>query len=147
MRKKDEAVIKKIVDKIIDSNVLLTGDGDFWVEAESNRIRKINIRNLFSKESSIGEIQIDVSGNCVYSKISTYKEAVKVFPKFYHLCIIKKIEFDGSYRILFSARGSDLVNSTSFNRLAEYIEENEHLILHNDKEYGKSHTLTDEDFI
>lgn len=147
MRKKDEAVIKKVVDKIIDSEMLLTGDGDFWVEAGSNRIRKINIRNLFSKESSIGEIQIDVSGTSVYPKISTYKEAVKLFPKFYYLAIIKKIEFDGSYRILFSARGDDLVKSPSFNRLAEYIEENEHLILHNDKEYGKSHKLTDEDFI
>ena len=31
MRKKDEEVIKKVVDKIIDSKVLLTGDGDFYV--------------------------------------------------------------------------------------------------------------------
>lgn len=42
---------------------------------------------------------------------------------------------------------NDLAKSPSFNRLVEYIEENKHLILYNDKEYGKSHTLTDTDFI
>ena len=42
---------------------------------------------------------------------------------------------------------NNLAKSPSFKRLLEYIEENKHLILHNDKEYGKSYTLTDEDFI
>ena len=41
----------------------------------------------------------------------------------------------------------NLSKSPSFKRLVEYIEENKHLILHNDKEYGKSHSLTDTDFI
>ena len=42
---------------------------------------------------------------------------------------------------------TDLATSPSFKRLVEYIEENKHLILHNDKEFGKSHALTDADFI
>ena len=48
---------------------------------------------------------------------------------------------------LFYKGGSDLAKSPSFKRLVEYIEENKHLILHNDKEYGKCHTLTAADFI
>ena len=49
--------------------------------------------------------------------------------------------------VLFFKGGIDLEKSPSFKRLVEYIEENKHLILHNDKEYGKSHKLTDADFI
>ena len=48
---------------------------------------------------------------------------------------------------LFFKGGSDLETSPSFKRLVEYIEENKHLILHNDKEYGKCHSLTNADFI
>ena len=50
MRKKDEEVIKKVVDKIIDSKVLLTGDGDFYVKTFRGEISSINIRNLFPKK-------------------------------------------------------------------------------------------------
>ena len=50
-------------------------------------------------------------------------------------------------RICFEVSNSNLSKSPSFMRLVEYIEENKHLILYNDKEYGKSHTLTDTDFI
>lgn len=42
MRKKDEEVIKKVVDKIIDSKVLLTGDGDFCVETCEGDLRSLS---------------------------------------------------------------------------------------------------------
>jgi hypothetical protein len=53
MRKKDEEVIKKVVDKIIDSKVLLKGDGDFHVETLGDTIMGFEISNLFSVESRI----------------------------------------------------------------------------------------------
>ena len=62
MRKRDEEVIKKVVDKIIDSKVLLTGDGDFCVSEYMGEISTIIIRNLFSPESSISEIAIGLHG-------------------------------------------------------------------------------------
>lgn len=147
MRKRDEFVVKKVVDKIIDSEVLLTGAGDFFAETIRNGISRITIRNLFSKESSIDEIQINISGSRLCYETNVYQEVVEVLPEFYHLTIRKKTGFNGYYQILFDASGSDLAKSPSFKRLVEHIEENEHLILHNDKEYGRSHTLTDADFI
>ena len=56
MRKKDEEVIKKVVDKIIDSKVLLTGDCDFHVETLGDDIMRFEIKNLFSAESRIYKV-------------------------------------------------------------------------------------------
>ena len=144
MRKRDEEVIKKVVDKIIDSKVLLTGDGDFYVETFRNEIYSIVIRNLFSKESYIDGIEINVcSGHFGYED----GEYRKSLAKSYRLILYKKAEHGIGNRALFNKGDGDLEKSPSFKRLVEYIEENKHLILHNDKEYGKSHTLTDIDFI
>ena len=142
MRKRDEEVIKKVVDKIIDSKVLLTGDGDFYVETIRNEICRITIRNLFSKKSSIDEIQINVGGSSFGYENGDFRE---LLVKSYRLILSKSVGICD--RTLFNEGGSDLEKSPSFKRLVDYIEENKHLILHNDKEYGKSHTLTDADFI
>lgn len=144
MRKKDEEVIKKVVDKIIDSKVLLTGDGDFYVETFRNEIYSIVIGNLFSKESNIDGIQINVCGSHFGYEDGEYRESLV---KSYRLILYKKAEHGTCVRALFNKGDSDLEKSPSFKRLVEYIEENKHLILHNDKEYGKSHGLTDADFI
>ena len=144
MRKKDEEVIEKVVDKIIDSKVLLTGDGDFFVETLRNEIYSIIIRNLFSKESSIDVIHINVGGSSFGYENGEYQEMLRESRGL----ILRRNAGPGiCNRILFSMGDSDLAKSPSFNRLVEYIEENKHLILHNDKEYGRSHTLTDADFI
>ena len=144
MRKKDEEVIEKVVDKIIDSKVLLTGDGDFFVETLRNEIYSIIIRNLFSKESSIDAIQINVGGSSFGYENGEYQE---MLIKSRRLILHRDAGPGICNRTLFNKGGSDLAKSPSFNRLVEYIEENKHLILHNDKEFGKSHTLTDIDFI
>lgn len=144
MRKKDEEVIEKVVNKIIDSKVLLTGDGDFCVETFRNEICTIIITNLFSKESSIDVIQIDVGGSHFGYENGAYRES---FVESYRLVLYRNAGPAICNRTLFNEGGSDLGKSPSFKRLIEYIEENKHLILHNDKEYGKSHTLTDADFI
>lgn len=145
MRKKDEEVIKKVVDKIIDSKVLLTGDGDFHVETLGDKILGFEISNLFSVESRIYKVIVRFAWLC--SCISK-SDAIETFEnRDWALALIDK---EGNGLASFGDRSvpsSDLATSPSFKRLVEYVEENKHLILHNDKEYGRSHTLTDADFI
>ena len=143
MRKKDEEVIEKVVNKIIDSKVLLTGDGDFYVTDYMGEIATLIIRNLFSPQSSINVINITFHGSAFRLEDGKYCE--KVEPN-YSIRLFRNIE-GRLMQHLFHVSDSDLAKSPSFKRLVEYIEDNKHLILHNDKEYCKSHTLTDADFI
>ena len=141
MRKKDEEVIKKVVDKIIDSKVLLTGDGDFCVDTCEGKITSIDFRNLFSAESSIEKVRV-----CLHNVRLTYIDENTYDQKPYkvHRVVLYK---DDSIEKFGDEEATDLATSPSFKRLVEYIEENKHFILHADKEYGRSHTLTDADFI
>ena len=144
MRKKDEEVIKKVVDKIIDSKVLLTGDGDFYVETLGDTIMRFEISNLFSVESRIHKVIVRFAWLC--SRISKSDATETIDTRDWALGLIDK---EGNGLASFGDRSTQCVNletSPSFKRLVEYIEENKHLILHNDKEYGKCHTLTDADF-
>ena len=148
MRKKDEEVIEKVVNRIIGSKVLLTGDGDFCVSEYMGEISTIIIRNLFSPQSSINEIAIGLHGSTFRFENREYREmAVPA----YTFTMYKKVDVGETagrlMKLCFEVSHDDLETSPSFKRLAEYIEENKHLILHNNKEYGKSHTLTDTDFI
>ena len=145
MRKRDEEVIKKVVDKIIDSKVLLTGDCDFHVEMLGDTIMGFEIKNLFSAESRIYKVIVRFAWLCSCKSKSDVTEISNT--RDWALGLIDK---EGNGLASFGDRSvssSDLATSPSFKRLVEYVEENKHLILHNDKEYGKSHTLTDTDFI
>ena len=145
MRKKDEEVIKKVVDKIIDSKVLLTGDCDFHVEAHGDTIMCFEIKNLFSVDSRIHEVFVRFAWMCSCISKSNVKEAIEA--RDWALVLLGK---EGNTLASFGDRINptyNLATSPSFKRLVEYIEENKHLILHNDKEYGKCHTLTAADFI
>lgn len=149
MRKKDEEVIKKVVNKIIDSKVLLTGDGDFYVSEYMGKIATLTIRNLFSPESSISEISISLHGSSFRFVNREYSE---MSVPAYDFALYRKVDNGETLvgrlmKLCFDVSHGDLEKSPSFKRLVEYIEENKHFILHNDKEYGKSHTLTDADFI
>ena len=108
-------------------------------------IATIIIRNLFSPESSINEIVIGLHG-------STFRFNREAAVPAYVFHLYKKGTAGETLtgrlmNLCFETSHSDLEKSPSFKRLVEYIEENKHLILHNDKEYGRSHTLTDSDFI
>jgi hypothetical protein len=143
MRKKDEEVIKKVVDKIIDSKVLLTGDGDFYVTCLKGEIMEIIIRNLFSPKSKICGIAVKFNTYCI--KSSGPRSDWGEFPsKEYGFRLWYNNSQERPNAVFWE---NDLDVSPSFKRLVEYIEENKHLILYNDKEYGRSHTLTDADFI
>ena len=145
MRKKDEEVIEKVVNKIIDSKMLLTGDGDFHVEALGDKILCFEISNLFSVESRIHKVIVRFAWLCLYNSKSDVTETCET--RDWALGLIDK---EGNSLASFGDRSLPCVNlasSPSFKRLVDYIKENKHLILHNDKEYGKSHTLTNIDFI
>jgi hypothetical protein len=145
MRKRDEEVIKKVVDKIIDSKVLLTGDCDFHVESLGGDIMRFEIKNLFSAESRIYKVIVRLAWLC--SAISKTYDSKPIGARDWGFGLIDN---EGNSLASFGERcvpRVDLSTSPSFKRLVEYIEENKHLILHNDKEYGKLHTLTDTDFI
>lgn len=143
MRKKDEEVIEKVVNKIIDSKVLLTGDGDFCVTTLKGEIMEIIIRNLFSPDSKICSIAIKFNSHSIKSGNGLFDwEEVPCNEYGFRIWYNKSQERPNA---IFWEKGLDA--SPSFKRLVEYVEENKHLILHNDKEYGKSHTLTDIDFI
>ena len=145
MRKRDEEVIKKVVNKIIDSKVLLTGNGDFYVETLGDKIMGFEIRNLFSVESRIYKVIVRFAWLC--SCISKSNETETYENRDWALGLIDK---EGNGIASFGDRSvpsCELATSPSFKRLVEYVKENKHLILHNDKEFGKSHTLTDADFI
>ena len=148
MRKKDEEVIEKVVNKIIDSKVLLTGDGDFYVSDYMGEIATLIIRNLFSSQSSINEIAIGLHGSTFRFENREYREMA--IPA-YTFTMYKKVDVGETagrlMKLCFEMSHNDLEKSPSFKRLVDYIDENKHLILHNDKEYGKSHTLIDKDFI
>ena len=148
MRKKDEEVIKKVVDKIIDSKVLLTGDCDFYVTTFKGEIMGIIIRNLFSPNSKIDKVHVTLKSVSIkWDGLEEIEIPIEHFA-FSIICSNRMTDelFIGN-RFRERDDSNDLEKSPSFKRLVEYIEENKHLILHNDKEYGKSHTLTDADFI
>lgn len=145
MRKRDEEVIEKVVNKIIDSKVLLTGDCDFHVESLGGDIMRFEIKNLFSAESRIYKVIVRLGW--LYSAISKGEvtEPIKAQDWGFGL-----IDNEGNSLASFGERcvpRIDLSTSPSFKRLVEYIEENKLLILYNDNEYGKCHTLTAADFI
>ena len=125
--------------------MLLTGDGDFHVETQGDTIMCFEISNLFSVESRIHKVIVRFAWVC--SCISKSNETETYENRDWALGLIDK---EGNGIASFGDRSvpsSELATSPSFKRLVEYIEENKHLILHNDKEYGKCHTLTDADFI
>lgn len=145
MRKKDEEVIKKVVDKIIDSKVLLTGDCDFHVETLGDTIMGFEISNLFSVESRIHKVIVRFAWLCSCKSKSDVTETIGTRD-----WALGLIDNECNSIASFGDRSTQCVNletSPSFKRLVEYIEENKHLILHNDKEYGKCHALTADDFI
>ena len=145
MRKKDEEVIEKVVNKIIDSKVLLTGDGDFCVDSFEDKVTHLYIRHLFSSESRIQFIFIDFYRVYIHRKDGEDKNVAE---DYYAFALRSEKECLANFSPdSYNFGYSDLSKSPSFMRLKNYIEENKHLILHNDKEYGKSNKLTDSDFI
>ena len=61
-RKKEKQIIEKILTKVMESEILLNGNGHFAVHEAKGKIIVIDIRNgLFSTESEIEGVQLHVT--------------------------------------------------------------------------------------
>ena len=61
-RKKEKQIAEKILTKVMESGMLLNGNGHFDVHEAKGRIKCIDIYNgLFSSETEIGWIQLHVA--------------------------------------------------------------------------------------
>ena len=134
-RKKEKQIAEKILTKVMESGMLLNGNGHFAVREAKGRITSIEIYNgLFSPNSEIGEVDLYVVP-CVYldGKDDEYLIDFK-------MCLYKKV--DGYCIVYLQKEKSEVLR-----KFLDYIDENKHQILQCDYEHGCSLFVTDADFI
>lgn len=135
-RKKEKQIAEKILTKVMESEMLLNGNGQFVVHEANGRITCIDIyKGLFSPESEIGEINLYVTPNvCIDGEGNE--------------CSI-------DFRLQLSKKGGcyyctvclQKEKSEVLREFLDYIDENKHKILQCDYEHGCSLFVTDVDFI
>ena len=134
-RKKEKQIVEKIITKVMESGMLLKGNGHFAVHESKGRIKCIDIHNgLFSPESEIGWIQLHVAP---YTCKNVEGDEVLIEFK---LHLGKKI--GGSYNTVYVEKDKSEV----LRKFLDYIDENKHQILQCDYEHGCSLFVTDVDF-
>lgn len=143
MRVKDERILTRIVDKIIDSKILLTGDGDFEVTRKGNDDWYIIIRNLFGLDSNLSVVFINVCRRHItpdFAKLGFPAE------ESWAEVTIKGRGEGEQYKFTFNVYTSDHDIPPCLDKLRDYLDFNKDTIVDNDKEYGRSITwLTDRD--
>ena len=134
-RKKEKQIAEKILTKVMESGILLNGDGHFAVRESKGRIASIEIYNgLFSPNSEIGEVDFYVFPN-VYWNEEGDEEEVDITIRLYE-------KDNGSFNSVHLQKDKSEVLRKFF----EYIDENKHQILQCDYEHGCSLFVTDVDF-
>lgn len=134
-RKKEKQIIEKILNKVMETGILLNGNGHFAVYESKGKIVSISISNgLFSSNSEIGRVELyvtphscwDVADNeiTIDFKMRLYKKTSSCFWGLY-------LQKD---------------KSEVLRKFLEYIDENKHQILQCDYEHGCSLFVTDVDF-
>ena len=133
-RKKEKQIIEKILTKVMESEILLNGNGHFAVHDVRGRITCIDIYNgLFSPESKIGEVNLYVTHN-------TYMDGEgDEYSLDFKMCLFKK---RGGYCSIYLQKNKSEV----LRKFLDYIDENKHQILQCDYEHGCSLSVTDVDF-
>lgn len=133
-RKKEKQIVEKILTKVMESGLLLNGNGHFAVHEARGRINCIDIYNgLFSPESEIGEVNLYVTHN-------TYMDGEgDEYSIDFKMCLFKKV---GGYCSIYLQKNKSEVLRKFF----DYIDENKHQILQCDYEHGCSLFVTDVDF-
>lgn len=130
MTKREKAVIDKIIDKIITSEVLLKGTdykfsssvvsrniiGGEEDEPNTENVNEIRIDNLFSEGSKIRGVMITM------------------FPN--HFTVETSEKDDGFWRYIKSSVHNVFFPKQFAQRLYDYIEENKYLILEHNKQQG-----------
>ena len=135
-RKKEKQIAEKILTKVMESGMLLNGNGHFAVHEARGRINCIDIYNgLFSPESEIGEVTLHVTPHEFFDgegnecSIDFRLQLSKKCPSYFYSLYLQKDK------------------SEVLRKFLDYIDENKHQILQCDYEHGCSLFVTDVDFI
>ena len=138
-RKKEKQIAEKILNKVMESGMLLNGNGHFAVHEARGRIRRIEIyKGLFSPESEIGVIGLYVT----HHNVNDYEDEYDVCEVVdFMLCLCKK--GSGRFHNVYLQKDKSEV----LRKFLDYIDENKHQILQCDYEHGCSLFVTDVDFI
>lgn len=134
-RKKEKQIAEKILTKVMESGMLLNGNGHFAVHEVKGRINCIDIYNgLFSPESEIREVDLYVTPH-------TYMDGEgDEYSLDFKMCLFKK---DGGYCTIYLQKNKSEV----LRKFLDYVDENKHQILQCDYEHGCSLSITDVNFI
>ena len=135
-RKKEKQIAEKILTKVMESGMLLNGNGHFAVHEAKGRITYIDIcKGLFSPESEIGEIDLHVTPHVYWDGEGdecSIDFKLHLFNKSNGRCCAVYLQKD---------------KSEVLRKFLNYIDENKHQILQCDYEHGCSLFVTDVDFI
>ena len=134
-RKKEKQIAEKILTKVMESGILLNGNGHFAVYEVKGRITSIDIYNgLFPPESEIGEINLRVTPHVHWD------EEGNEHPIDFNMHLFNKSNGRGCTVHLQKDKSEVL------RKFLDYIDENKHQILQCDYEHGCSLFVTDVDF-
>ena len=134
-RKKEKQIAEKILTKVMESGILLNGNGHFAVREANGRINCIDIYNgLFSPESKIGEVNLYVTSH-TYMDGEGYEYTLD-----FKMCLFKKV---GGWCTVYLQKDKSEV----LRKFLDYIDDNKHQILQCDYEHGCALFVTDVDFI
>lgn len=134
-RKKEKQIAEKILTKVMESGMLLNGNGHFAVREVKGRITSIEIYNgLFSPNSEIGQVNLYVVPSVCWNEEGDGEE-LDITMRLY-----KKA--DGSFWSVYLQKGKSEV----LRKFLDYIDENKHQILQCDYEHGCSLFVTDVEF-
>lgn len=135
-RKKEKQIAEKILTKVMESGMLLNGNGHFAVHGEKGKITCIEIHNgLFSPESEIGEVELYVNTRDMYWDEEDNECLID-----FKLRLYKK---DDDYCTVYLQKDKSAI----LRKFLDYIDENKHQIIQCDYEHGCSLFVTDVDFI
>lgn len=135
-RKKEKQIIEKILNKVMETGMLLNGNGHFAVHGENGRITCIEICNgLFPSNSEIGCVELYVTPHVYWDA----EDNEKLIDFKMRLC--KK--GGGCYSTVYLQKEK----SEILRKFLDYVDENKHQILQCDYEHGCSLFVTDVDFI
>ena len=135
-RKKEKQIAEKVLTKVMESGMLLNGNGHFAVHEAKGKIISIEIYNgLFSPNSEIRYVGLYVTPHVFWDAEDNE------LPIDFNMRLSKR---DGGYYCTIYLQKD---KSEVLRKFFDYIDENKHQILQCDYEHGCSLFVTDVDFI
>lgn len=134
-RKKEKQIVERILNKVMETGILLNGNGHFAVHEAKGKIISIEICNgLFSSNSEVGRVELYVTPHTYWDA-----EDNEILIDF-KMRLYKKV---GGYHYVVYLQKE---KSEVLRKFLDYIDENKHQILQCDYEHGCSLFVTDVDF-